>query len=229
MLVLGIETSSPRGSVALWDGEQILVELTHQQPNAHAEKVSPLVDELIEVSGRSRRELSRVGVGIGPGSFTGLRVGIALAQGIATGLGLPLVGVQSTLAMANQAALNYREYEVFCPVLDARRDEVFFAAFARDGEELRPVSAIGTSGLEAHLRTLGDPSRIALCGEFAKTLAPKGYGIISAPETEYPQATAIARLAAATSELPHDVTPQYVRQPDAVLPKLPPNPLASQT
>src|SRR5687768_454757 len=124
--VLAIETSSPRGSVALLDDDRLVVELEHDQPNAHAERILPLVERALEAAGFDRTSLDRVAVGIGPGSFTGLRVGIALAEGLALGLDIPIIGVASLRAMA--AAVPAAEARIRIPVLDARRDEVFVAA-----------------------------------------------------------------------------------------------------
>src|SRR5688572_6886733 len=101
--VLAIETSGPRGSVALLEDERLIIELEHDQPNAHAERILPLVERALASAGFDRTSLDRLAVGVGPGSFTGLRVGIALAEGLALGLGIPIVGVPSLRAMAAAA------------------------------------------------------------------------------------------------------------------------------
>jgi tRNA threonylcarbamoyladenosine biosynthesis protein TsaB len=82
------------------DGK-VLGALFHEELNAHAERVLGLIEELLASAGWTRGSLDRVAVGVGPGSFTGLRVGIALAQGIALGLARPLIGVGSLRAMAS--------------------------------------------------------------------------------------------------------------------------------
>ncbi|HVJ22164.1 MAG TPA: tRNA (adenosine(37)-N6)-threonylcarbamoyltransferase complex dimerization subunit type 1 TsaB, partial [Polyangiaceae bacterium] len=140
MRVLAIETSGPRGSVALLENTELVLELEHEQPNAHAEQILPLVERALSSAGFDRRSLDRIAVGIGPGSFTGLRVGIALGEGLALGLDLPIVGVSSLRAMA--AAAPASEPRVRVPVLDARRSEIFAAAYDAEGSEKMAPCAI---------------------------------------------------------------------------------------
>src|SRR5258706_8847589 len=90
MRLLGIETSSRRGSVALVENDRVVARAAHEKLNAHAEELARLLDEVIADSGWSRRSFDRVAVGMGPGSFTGVRVGVAFAEGIAVGLGIEL-------------------------------------------------------------------------------------------------------------------------------------------
>src|SRR5690606_29707052 len=97
--VLALETSSRRGSAALYAGE-IVAEASHEIPNAHGEQLGKLVDGWLAEAGWSKSQIDRLAVGIGPGSFTGLRVGIALAQGMALGLDRPLVGISSLVALS---------------------------------------------------------------------------------------------------------------------------------
>ena len=84
--VLGIETSSRRGTVALVEDGQVVASLGHDVPNGHAERMLGLVDQALAEAGWAKASLDRIAVGVGPGSFTGIRVGIALAQGLALGL-----------------------------------------------------------------------------------------------------------------------------------------------
>src|SRR5688572_26659375 len=100
MRVLGIETSSTRGSLAVLEGTELRAVRVHEEPHRHAELTLSLIGEVLAEAGIDKRELSRIAVGVGPGSFTGVRVALALGQGIAHGLGIPLVGVGSLAAMA---------------------------------------------------------------------------------------------------------------------------------
>src|SRR5438552_3135763 len=122
---LGIETSTSQASVALLEGGRVVLARAHARPKQSAERLLPLIAELLEEAGWPRSSLDRIGVSVGPGSFTGLRVGIACAQGLSLGLGIPLVGVTSLQAMARavpESILGLR-----CAILDARRAEVFAA------------------------------------------------------------------------------------------------------
>jgi tRNA threonylcarbamoyladenosine biosynthesis protein TsaB len=219
MRVLGIETSSRRGSVALVDGGRVLARATHAELNAHAEQLRPLLERVLGDAGVEKSTLERVAVGIGPGSFTGVRVGVAFAQGIALGLGIPLVGVQSLRAMAEAAPAARDEPRV--PLLDARRGEVFAAAYAADGGELLAPRTIAR---ELALAELGRvvPGRPLYLGEVASEL---GADPLRSEATDLPDATWVAMLGSALPVSGSAVEPLYVRDAGATLPRLPPSPL----
>jgi tRNA threonylcarbamoyladenosine biosynthesis protein TsaB len=164
--------------------------------------------------------LDRVAVGIGPGSFTGLRVGIALGQGISIGLGIPLVGVPSLQAMA--AAVPRSEMRKRCPLLDARRGEVFVALYSPDGAELAPALALPRAGLSEQLDQLCPKAERVLVGEVCAELE-LGEEPLREAQTDLPHAIWTAVLGA---RLPAETLaePMYVRDAGAVRPDLPPSP-----
>jgi tRNA threonylcarbamoyladenosine biosynthesis protein TsaB len=224
MRVLGIETSSRRGSVALLDGEELVARAAHVEPNAHAEQLAPLLERVLADAGCSKASLDRIGVGMGPGSFTGLRVGIAFAQGIALGLDIPLIGVSSLQAMSLPCPPSVTGLRV--PLLDARRGEVFAAAYAANGEErlapcaLPRATVLGVLGglLGTELALLGEVvaelGATAACGADELTLLPDAVG---------------AALLAARAELGSSLTdPQYVRDAGATPGPMPPSPFGSK-
>lgn len=226
MLTLAIESSSPHGSVALVRDGNLLGELSHQRPNAHAESLLALIEGVLERAQQQRTELSRVVVGIGPGSFTGLRVGIALAQGIALGLKIPALGVPSLASVA--LALREGEpadVELFGTLQDARRGELFFAAYDRSGAEALAPCVLPRESVAQHIVELvGETRRIRIGGD-ASGLAPVATRS-SAPRSAWPHASCAAALA--DSPLASDsLAPLYLRSADAKLPQLPPNPLDS--
>lgn len=218
MRVLGIETSSRRGTVALVEASHPVVTLSHDEPNAHAERMLPLVERALEQAGWSRQTLARVGVGVGPGSFTGLRVGIALAQGIALGLGIPLLGVPSLAAMA--AAVPRHVAGVRQPLLDARRGEVFVARYDLDGAELLPPRTLSREAAQSDASQAG----IVLVGEITAELGLEPAH--RSEESDLPHARWVAALAAQAVPDGLPAEPLYVREADAVLPKEAPDALA---
>lgn len=125
--ILSIETSTSICSVAVHlDGRLIsLSELT--EPGAHAERLMLLIEEVLEKAKIGFQELDAVAVSEGPGSYTGLRIGVSTAKGLAFGLNKPLIGVNTLQALASAVAS--REDELVIPVLDARRMEVFRQVF----------------------------------------------------------------------------------------------------
>jgi tRNA threonylcarbamoyladenosine biosynthesis protein TsaB len=224
MRILGIETSTRRGSVALFDENGLVLALDHEKPNAHAEALLPLIARLFAETGFAKSSLERVAVGTGPGSFTGLRIGIALGEGIALGVGVPLIGVCSleVLAFAPEGTRSR------IAVLDAGRGELFVAAYAADGAELVAPCAVPPS--EARERIFGvEALRTAIVvGEGAAKL-PGDFDIASGPLLDLPHARTLVALAATRDPARSPPDPIYARDAGATLPDLPPSPLANES
>ena len=133
MLVLGIETSTMQGGVALVGSEGLISEHTLNVRATHTERLLPAIDRMLHDAGLGLDALSGLAVSMGPGSFTGLRIGLSTVKGLAYATGLPVVGVPSLEALA--WTLPYTAWQV-CPVLDARKQEVYAALFRYEGQEL---------------------------------------------------------------------------------------------
>jgi len=217
MRVLGIETSSRRGSVALLERGKPVFALSHEELNAHAERLLPLIDRALAEAGWSRTTLDRVAVGAGPGSFTGLRVGIALGQGIAVGLGIELVGVGSLRAMA--AAVPSDRPGTRWALLDARRGEVFVAAYDQAGSELLAPCAIAPAEIEPRIAQVSAPEPQLLLGEVLENLVSARGTRVRSLETDLPHASAVARLGEHAVPSEAGVEPLYVRDAGAALPR----------
>lgn len=125
MNILALETSTELASIALrWQGHTVLRQLT--SPPAHSATLLPAIRELLAECGASLTALDRIACGIGPGAFTGVRLACSVAQGLALGADLPVVPVNSLLALAEGAAAD----EVYC-AMDARMSEAYVAAYQR--------------------------------------------------------------------------------------------------
>lgn len=147
MKVLGIDTAAPVASAALVENGALILEKIFPegggnatpwsaavQPRAHhAETLFPRIAELFNETGLAWEGLSAIAVSIGPGSFTGLRIGLSAAKGLAYGWDVPVVGVSTLLAMARRSRDPIRW---ICPLLDARKNEVYAALFRREGERV---------------------------------------------------------------------------------------------
>ena len=118
MLTLGVDTAEPIGGVSLFETGILAEERLMEAPLRHAESLIPLIDRLLEESSRGRSEVERVSVNRGPGSFTGLRIGLASAKGLCQALGATLVGVDGTVAYRSRLPEERR----VCVVLRSRRD-----------------------------------------------------------------------------------------------------------
>lgn len=144
-MILGIETATSICSVGLAGGEQIIAELRFNIKNVHAEILAESIQQLLKLSGVALQHLTAFAVSIGPGSFTGLRIGLATAKGLAFTSGKPLVAISTLKAQAAagvQCSVSRKEYVVI-PVIKAREGEVYTACFQntwpepqRQGEEL---------------------------------------------------------------------------------------------
>lgn len=137
MLVLGIETATTQGSVALLGADGLVSEYTLNVEITHSERLLPALDRVLQDAGVGLERLEGIAVSIGPGSFTGLRIGLSTVKGLAYATGIPVVGVPTLEAMA--WTLPAARWQV-CPVLDARKQEVYAALFQHEREGLRRLA-----------------------------------------------------------------------------------------
>jgi tRNA threonylcarbamoyladenosine biosynthesis protein TsaB len=126
MLVLGIESSTPVASVAIVSNEGLKGEITLNIGLTHSEQLLPLIDDLLVQSRVSKDEIGGIAIAGGPGSFTGLRIGMATAKGLAQGLDIPLVSIPTLQALA---FTHLSEGGLISPVMNARKQEVYAALF----------------------------------------------------------------------------------------------------
>ncbi|WP_430459595.1 tRNA (adenosine(37)-N6)-threonylcarbamoyltransferase complex dimerization subunit type 1 TsaB [Thalassolituus sp. LLYu03] len=130
--LLVLDASSALCSVALGNQEQHW-EITELQPRGHAQRLLPMVDEVIQAGGLSRRDINGLAYGRGPGSFTGIRIAASVMQGIAIALNLPVAGISSLQAVAQQAFDRSDATQVLA-VMDAHMGEVFWGLFERQAD-----------------------------------------------------------------------------------------------
>jgi len=134
MRVLALETSTLAGGVALVDGERLVAEYVLDISLTHSERLMGAVDRALGDARWAPHDLEGLAVSIGPGSFTGLRIGVSTVKGLAVALGIPIAAVPTLDAMA--AAVPWAPWPV-CPVLRARRDEVYASLYRHDSDGLR--------------------------------------------------------------------------------------------
>jgi tRNA threonylcarbamoyladenosine biosynthesis protein TsaB len=210
--ILAIETSTAGAEIALVEAGQLIVEQRNPGERRSAESLLPLIASGLASAGWSKRSIERIAVAVGPGSFTGVRVGIACAQGLSLGLDRPLVGVGSLRAMALSVPENVRG--IVCALSDAKRNEVFAAAYESGHERLAPV-ALPCAGAPSELeRLLGAPLVFVGAGTRLLGFEPA----YSDPRSERPSAYGVARAAAQLSPDEHPAVPIYVRDAGATLP-----------
>lgn len=165
MRLLAIETATPAQSVALFEEDGLLAEISYEATAHRGGLLLPTVDRVLKKAGLAAKDLDAVAVSVGPGSFTGLRVGLATAKGLALGTGATLVGVPTLEVLAE----GYPVPDVtICALLDAYRGEVFMAVFTRKGTRLERVSSDAVLAPEAVKAVLaGVESPVHLIGNGA--------------------------------------------------------------
>ena len=132
MKILAIDTSTKAGSVCLLNNDEIIGELYFNLEKTHSERILPIIDYLLKFSKTDINEIDLFVSGIGPGSFTGIRIGLSIAKGFSFALKKPLIGVSSLDALANDV---YIEDE-FISIIEGRNNEFFYAVFKRENEHL---------------------------------------------------------------------------------------------
>jgi tRNA threonylcarbamoyl adenosine modification protein YeaZ len=208
--LLALDTSSAASTAAVHDGASVLAEATEIGAQAHGELLAPTIDRVLRAAGVGVGDLTHLVVGVGPGPFTGLRVGLVTARVMAEVLGVPAYGVCSLDVLAAEAVGTGTVDGPFAVATDARRKEVYLAAYGADGvrrsgpDVVRPADAdealvagpVVGAGAWLYPGTFADPRE--------PRLVTGGW-----------LATYAVRLLAAGEPL-RDTAPMYLRRPDAV-------------
>jgi tRNA threonylcarbamoyladenosine biosynthesis protein TsaB len=153
-IILSIETSTAVCSAALHDSGKLIAVMEVHQEYSHASKLGMLIAELMKASEIAKGNINAVAVSSGPGSYTGLRIGTSLAKGLCYALDVPLVAVPTLTVLASAVGkINIGDY-FLCPMLDARRMEVYCQVFNSDLEACGPVKSevVGDSSFEKYLK-----------------------------------------------------------------------------
>ena len=142
-VILHLETTTRQCSVALSNRRSLLATRTvRNEGYSHAEMLLPFIDEVFNESGTSKAELNAVSVSGGPGSYTGLRIGVATAKGICHALNIPLISIDTLTVLATQARNNHPGMDAYVSMLDARRMEVYSKTFNSDLENTTEIEAL---------------------------------------------------------------------------------------
>lgn len=237
MLVLAVDTSTAIATVVLTQGGEVRAELAARVSAKHGETLLPNIARVLEEAGVGIAEVELLAVGLGPGSFTGVRIALATMKGLALARRTPLVGVCSLriLALGVEASAG-----VVVPLIDAHKQEVYGAAYAADAsgavhELLTPFHALPPRAAERLVDVLrGDTRALMLVGDapaelrepIAAQLAAAGHTVVAGPEgADFPRGAALAAEAERLyrergGDALHALEPLYVRAPDITMPAL---------
>lgn len=218
MTILSLDTSGPVCSVAILDNQTLRYEARAVNQLTHSRNLMPMLDEAFRQSGIQKSQLTHIAAVVGPGSFTGVRIAVAAAQGLARGLGIPCLAVNALEAMAS--AVNLPEMLV-CPLRDARAGQVY-AATLRNGKRILEDSALKLDELlelivkmEERVLFLGDGTAV-----YHQTILERlgEQAIIAPAHLLQPGAAAAASLASkdvGNAMPPNQLMPLYLRAPQA--------------
>jgi tRNA threonylcarbamoyladenosine biosynthesis protein TsaB len=225
MIVLGFDTATTATVVGLLDTDEpgSVLERRHEPAEGerpgHAAQLLALAHELLAEAGITFDDVDRIAVGLGPGTFTGLRIGVATARALAQSAGAELVGVSTLRALAAAAEPRAPAGSGVLAVIDARRSEVFAAGW-RDGQRVLEQVALAPAALAERLRA-GGGSWLAV-GDGAIRFRPEleGAGCLVAPDGSPLHGVSAATICRLALEAPHTtardlVVPDYLRPPDA--------------
>ncbi len=223
MLVLGVETSTMQGGAALVNDDRLCSEYTLNVEATHSERLLPTIERMLSDSGIGLDAVSGLAVSIGPGSFTGLRIGLSTIKGLAYATGLPVIGVPTLEALACSVAF---AREQICPVLDARKQEVYAAIFRWERGELVRImedTALAPEALCGKIRRptifLGDG--LAVYGELFRRLLDDRM-LVPPPPSRGPRPAWVAelgrqRLLRGERDAVDTLVPRYLRPSEAEL------------
>ena len=215
MNLLCFETSAKSASVALFDGSRLLGESYQNTGLTHSQTLMVMAEDLLKQCGLTPGDVTHVAVAAGPGSFTGVRIGVAAAKGFAWGAEIPCHGVSTLEAMALGLGI-YSGY--ICPVMDARRNQVYNALFYAENGEITRIKedrAISLEDLRAELSALGGPIFLVGDGSIV-THRVIDFAILPPEHKQHQRATGVglAALAQIAQGIPGDgaaLAPNYLR------------------
>ncbi len=162
MKILGIDTSSSSLSVAVMDDDLLKGEFTLNHKLTHSEQMMPLLDSLLSHLELKMADIDLIGVSVGPGSFTGIRIGVAAANAMAMALDIPVVGISSLEAMAYTAG---ETAYTIVSTFDAQRDRFYFNAYRFENSELKPLEAEDVLEKEDLIKKLESYDKVLLLGD----------------------------------------------------------------
>lgn len=231
MLILGLDCAGSACSAAVTEGDATLATCQEIMRRGQAERIVPMMQEVLETAGRSAEALDAIGVTVGPGAFTGVRIGIAAAQGIGRAAGCPVIGVSVTEALA--AAVPVAPASTLVVVLDSRRPDPFIEIFrasesgwqgdgpvALSGGLAALPDALGLSDTKGPSGADAQADHLIVAGDLAEqAVATMGAGRVAAVSA-YPDPARVAVLAARmlSEGQPAPAVPLYLRAPDVSAP-----------
>lgn len=214
MFVLAFDTTAAAVSVALWRDGQVVAAARQMMDQGQAEALMPLIESVMGKSGARYAELDRIAVTVGPGSFTGVRVGLAAARGLGLAADKPVIGVSTTEVVA--AAVSDADGARILAAIDTKRGDFYVQQFDANTQALGEIAVVAGAALAAWL----SENSIVIVGDGAAEAARHlGARARLSSADPLPDAAVLARLAASRAPIEGGPLPLYARAPDAVMPQ----------
>lgn len=221
MNILGIDTATMAGSIAVITEQQLIAEITVNTKTTHTERLLPLIDQTLRAASLTIQQIDGIAVASGPGSFTGLRIGVTTAKSLAYSIQKPLVGVPALDALASQFLYTG---VLICPLLDARKQEVYTALYRNIGDWVQRISEYSVIAPKNLLKALHEPTLflgdgvLAYRSQICEVLGDRA--LFANPALMLPRASLIAKLGldrflSGASDDSFALTPFYLRKSDA--------------
>lgn len=213
MIMLVLDTALDRTAVAVTDGRRVAATRVESMDRGHAERLFPMMRSAFDEAGLAPSDVERIVVTVGPGSFTGIRIAIAAARGLALATGCPVVGIDTLSGLA--ASIPEPADGPVLAAIDARRGEIYAALFGRDGAAIVPPFVADAEGV---LARTGDRAA-AIVGSGAPILGHHatvtGRRVPPLHPLDGPDPLILARMGAAATPGDRPPSPLYLRAPDA--------------
>ncbi len=218
MKILAIESSALAASVCVECDGKLVAEAFQNNGLTHSKTVMPMLENMLETCGEKLENMDKIAVAVGPGSFTGLRIGVSVAKGLSWSSGVPVCGVSTLEAMAWQGSFFDG---IICPVMDARAGQVYNALFKCNGDKLIRICEDRAIALSALLDELKGEGRILLLGDGAQMCYNECEklgisAVLSESAQRFPRASGVARAARDMEGVtPEKLEIYYLRLPQA--------------
>ncbi len=229
MLVLGIDTSTSYLSIAVRDGDRLIAESGYYSPRGCSAGLLPLIEGVLKYISLPLKKIDGLAVSLGPGSFTGLRIGVSTMKGLSFALSRPIVGIPTMDVLAENLVLSSR---YLCPVIDAKRGQVYSAIYKSEGRRIKKLSApmiLSPAELLKEIKTKISNSKrdqVIFLGDgliqyqnLIKTKA-RGLAVFAPPDAWFPRASVLTGLALKRflrndTDNSDDIVPLYLRRSEA--------------
>ncbi|TCO76431.1 tRNA (adenosine(37)-N6)-threonylcarbamoyltransferase complex dimerization subunit type 1 TsaB [Marinisporobacter balticus] len=224
MKILALDTSSIVATVAVMDEGKLIGEYTIHHKRTHSQKLMPMIEELLKNCELTMQDIDVVAVAEGPGSFTGLRIGVATAKGLAHAVNIPVVGISTLDALAMNSAFSHG---IICPILDAKRSQVYAGVYKWDHENLHIIEEPMAISIENLVEKLSErPENVLFLGDGIENNKDylieklKKRAVFAPNSVKMPRASSVAQIGlqkAKNKKLQnyYELTPTYLRKSEA--------------